>query len=598
MITDNEQKLFETYRDVYEHKKGKLDWDGINMCIKSCNGDNLKGIKEYIHTMESQEVYDEIEKEVKKICDEEEKSKPVDNNRFLKLNTKGKVIGVNIDEVVDYLLDKYSFRTIYWAQKGELIYIYKDGIWINEGRRKIEREIELILNKYSKTNIVNEIINKIKRKTNIALEDFEKLPDDMICLKNGNLNMITNEFSEHTDKFYFKSKIPIIYDPKAECPTFKKFIKETLYPKDIIPMQEWFGFCIYPEYKFKKATVLYGKPDTGKTTFLNIMVAFVGERNISGLSLQKISIGKSFDLLKLKDKFINIHDDLSDKDIKSLGGFKVATGGGWIDAEIKFGDHINIKSYAKLMFATNKIPPVKDPDDKAYWNRWMPFPFDNVVSLKEQDRKLETKCIKELPGILNWALEGFNRLIENNKFLYPRDITEVKQIMQYSSNILVAFSQECLMKGNEKDIISKENMYILYSKWCEINKKTRGTKDQLGKQLTIFVPYIIDAKTGSKGRFWRNVKIVKEATSLIKGSAETPLKIILRERKNEKDNVSIDFLKDVSDVTNNKDNFVILPESKQDIGKCSYCGKISLLKYKDNQGNYACVACSGMEVKK
>ena len=44
-----------------------------------------------------------------------------------------------------------------------------------------------------------------------------------------------------------------------------------------------------------------------------------------------------------------------------------------------------------------------------------------------------------------------------------------------------------------------------------------------------------------------------------------------------------------------KDVFNLLPESNQDVSKCSYCGRVSLLKYKDQKGNYACSYCAGKE---
>lgn len=55
------------------------------------------------------------------------------------------------------------------------------------------------------------------------------------------------------------------------------------------------------------------------------------------------------------------------------------------------------------------------------------------------------------------------------------------------------------------------------------------------------------------------------------------------------------FRKQISLFASHKEVFILLPESKQDIGKCSYCGKVSQLKYKDEKGNYACSYCAGKE---
>jgi hypothetical protein len=86
-----------------------------------------------------------------------------------------------------------------------------------------------------------------------------------------------------------------------------------------------------------------------------------GERNKTGLSLQKITGGSDFTKLSLKGKHANIYDDLSSKDINDGGSFKIATGGGFISAEEKFGDCVQFISgitgepvFGKL--ATNAVP--------------------------------------------------------------------------------------------------------------------------------------------------------------------------------------------------------------------------------------------------
>jgi len=124
-------------------------------------------------------------------------------------------------------------------------------------------------------------------------------------------------------------------------------------------------------------------------------------------------------LLCLKDKHSNIYDDLGDKDIKDTGGFKIATGGGYITGEEKFGDRIDFKTFAKLTFATNKIPPVEDVNDDAYYSRWIPIAFDNQIPKKDQDKDILKKLTTKRRNVLvclNWALKGFKRLIKNNGF--------------------------------------------------------------------------------------------------------------------------------------------------------------------------------------
>ena len=527
-----------------------------------------------------------------------------------KLNRKGENIGwsVNIGRAAKYLIETHKFKTNYWTQKGELIFTYKDGIWSNNGRGVAESEAEVLLKGFAKGQVVNEIISKIKRKTYIDFDRFNIVPDDKICVINGVINLFTNELLPHSEEYYFKTKLPIIYNPAAKCPHFKKLVDEAFYPADIPAFQEWLGYCLCPQYFEKKATILFGDHDTGKTTIINIITKFIDKKNISGLTLQQIAIGDSFDLLQLKDKYMNIFDDLSDRDINAPGGLKMVTGGGWVDAEIKFGDYVKFRTFAKLLFGTNKIPAVKDPDDEAYWSRWMPFPLDNAVPIEEQDKELEKKCSteEELSGILNWALEGLQRLKNNKKFSYQRSIKEVKYIMQYSSHQLAAFASDAL-ENVENEEVSKEEMYEAYSRWCIINEKTRCTKDQLGKQLIKVVGYILSSETGSKGRFWKHAKIKDKYK---KDTGDTP--------KNKPDpilqdyNVPIDtgdtsFSKaHARDNLVNKSNIKDIYVFKEDVSSvskffrspdnillpCSNCGAEPPCHFTNKNGRPLCDTCS------
>ena len=44
--------------------------------------------------------------------------------------------------------------------------------------------------------------------------------------------------------------------------------------------------------------------------------------------------------------------------------------------------------------------------DHGIWRRIKAIPFNRTFSAEEQDKTLGDKLIQELPGILNWAIEG------------------------------------------------------------------------------------------------------------------------------------------------------------------------------------------------
>jgi len=413
---------------------------------------------------------------------------------------------VSIPGVIKALMNDnhLEFATIF-GNKVEEIYIKEGYIWTRKGREVIHTTVEDMLGSFCSNHIIKEVEAKVKRITAISREEFERVDPDLFCVENGVLNLITHELIFPEENNYFKSKLNVKFNPEAQCPIIKKFLEEVLYPEDVLTIQEWFGFCLFRKYFIKKAMILVGEKNTGKTVLLNLISKFFGEKNVTGINLQRISYGDKFAIASLKDKLVNIFDDLSAKDLDA-GGFKVATGGGYITAEYKFGDSFQFMNFAKHIFATNKIPPVKDPNDDAYYERWLPIQLDNQINSEEQDPFLLNKLTtsEELSGLLNWALEGLRRLLNKGKFSYSKDSKQIKYVMERSSHPLATFVSDVLEQENGNKI-SKETMFQIYTTYCIENGLPRMSKSQLGRNLFKYAVYVIPKH--EKERYWENVKI-------------------------------------------------------------------------------------------
>lgn len=409
---------------------------------------------------------------------------------------------VDVDLFVDEILNTFPIKTIH-GTKNDSVYVYDEGIWKKKGVEIIKTFSEKELNENCKNNLVKEILEKVKRKTAIDPEEFEITPINLIPLENGVYNLETNKLQEHDSKNFFKFKIPITFNKEATCSKFLKFLDETLYPEDIEVIKEWFGFCLYRKYFLKKGMIWVGEKDTGKTTLLNILEGLIGKENCSGLSLQNISQSEGFKLKFLHNKQLNSHDDLSFKDLNDSGGFKIATGGGTITGEHKFGDLFKFRNHAKLLFACNKIPSVKELDDDAYFSRWIPIQFDNQIEEKHQDPNMEEKCLKESSGILNWALEGLKKILENKKFCFDKKGDEVKAIMCRSGNPIMRFVQDRCYE-EENFWISKEDLYEKYCQYTRAEGLQHTTMNMFSRNLKRNCAYVVNVKGIKRG--WRNLK--------------------------------------------------------------------------------------------
>lgn len=425
-----------------------------------------------------------------------------------------------IDLIAKHLKNQYHFKTIDGKRNDEL-YIFNKGVYTaNKGKKIIKQEVENILNERASVHYIHEITEKIKRLTYIDVDkaNFGNKNVNLVCLNNGILNIRTNELKPHDPDYIFLSKIPIDYKPGVDCPNIKQFFKDVLYSNDRPVLQEWFGYSLYQDYFIKKAIIFVGEAHGGKTTMLKLLTKFISPENIAGESLQKLTSDR-FAAASLYQKYLNIYDDLSFDDINTTGAFKMATGGSYLTGEYKFGDRFQFVSFAKLIFATNKIPRTKNVDDDAYYGRWIVIRFDQTFgeNNSKRDPHILDRLTKpeELSGLLNWTLEGLKRLLEKASFSYEKTPEQVKAIMQRSGSSLAAFVQD-VIKVIDGAWISKEEFYEAFSKYTAENELSSITKEKVGRRLLSIEKRATERKIGNRTG-WGNISLKKYQQPMSKG---------------------------------------------------------------------------------
>ena len=409
-----------------------------------------------------------------------------------------------------FLVNKYSIITV--GEKEREIYVYRDGIYFQAENEIIFPEVQRILGSAVTKNAKMETYHKVADMTTKPREVFTSAALNFIPLENGVYDTNTKTLLPHDQKFLFTYKLPIIFDSQATCPKISAFLDDVLLPEQRTTMEEWLGYYFYRNYMFKKAIICVGGGDTGKTTLLEVIDFLLGKKNISSVSLQKLTTDK-FSAAQLYAKHGNLVDELSAADITDTGNFKIATGGGSISGEYKFGNQFLFNNFSKLTFACNKIPDVADFDDEAYFNRWMVIRFQKTIVKKIPNFIKTITTEEERSGLFNLAMVGLERLLTNGKFSYSLTAIDTKREMMRGGSSIACFASDMI----EKDLgaeMSKEDMYDAYCDFCSENDLAADTIKMLGTKLPFYVTFLSEGSmTVRKGtgfervRCWRNVKI-------------------------------------------------------------------------------------------
>jgi P4 family phage/plasmid primase-like protien len=429
---------------------------------------------------------------------------------IVKVYLKNKKEGTYL--LAKYIVKKYSIVTV--GEKEREFFVYQDGYYKPAENTLIFPEIQRILEHNVDKNAKLETLHKIADMTAVSRDIFSETDLDYIPLKNGVFNYKTKELLPHDPKYRFLYQLPVIYDPKATCPKTEAFFDQVLTPEQRLTVEEWVGYCFLRNYMFKKAMIFVGEGDTGKTTLLEVLIHLLGKWNLSSISLQKMNTDK-FSAAHLYGKHGNFVDELSARDVSDTGAFKMATGGGSITGEYKFGNQFSFINFSKFTFACNRIPDVSsDANDDAYFNRWIVVRFENKIEKKIPNFIASLKTEEERSGLFNLAMRGLERLLEQGCFTYNNNAAQTKTEMLRSGSSIAMFASEALQQKDDGEV-SKEEMYEAYAEFCKERNLSTQTKDMLGKRLSNYVPFVSEGLIdglNNKGkpdriRGWRNVKI-------------------------------------------------------------------------------------------
>lgn len=412
-------------------------------------------------------------------------------------------------KLAEFIVRKFDIITI--GEKEYEMFVYKDGIYFQALNEIIYPEIQRILGQLVNQNAKYETFGKIASMTIKPRGIFESAPLSLIPLINGVYDRDTKTLLPHDPKYRFRFQFPIVYNPDAVCEKTSGFFNQVLDKDQQLTVEEWIGYYFYRAYMFKKALIFVGEGDTGKTTLLEVIDFLLGKDNISSVSLQKMS-GDKFAAAHLFGKHGNLVDELSAKDISDTGNFKVATGGGSISGEYKFGNQFSFHNFSKLTFACNKIPDVKDFDDDAYFNRWMVIRFEKIIEKRIPNFIQTLTTEEERSGLFNLAMSGLDRLLEAGRFSYTKNAMDTKREMMRSGSSIAIFAADMLQQDNGAEM-SKEDMYDVYSAFCAERGIAAETIKMLGTKLPFYVPYISEGHistpkaNGIRPRGWRNAGI-------------------------------------------------------------------------------------------
>ncbi|TYR80273.1 hypothetical protein FZC66_14195 [Priestia megaterium] len=315
---------------------------------------------------------------------------------------------------------------------------------------------------------VDDIIDRLKSSEAIQIKEDDLDPySHLINFRNCVLDLRTGRELNHSPKYRFTSFINANYTSQTmEGKHFLQFIDQCAKGdiQKIMQFQELIGYTISNYTNAKKWFALIGAPHTGKSTILEVLTEIIGEEYTSNVPLHELS-GR-FSLSDLFKKKLNVCGELNDNELKNINTIKALTGNDRLRADIKYKSAINFINKAKIIMAGNAMPQLQTLDNTtAFTDRILFVVFNNTIPEGKRDYKLKEKLLSEKDYIVQWSIEGLQRLISNN-FVFTECLDSIEFKKQYQnemSNINDFINVMCQLEPNNNEYrVHKRDLYTAY----------------------------------------------------------------------------------------------------------------------------------------
>jgi putative DNA primase/helicase len=335
-------------------------------------------------------------------------------------------------------------------------------------------------------------------------------PDETIriAVENGIVAVSSGQLTPPSPRWFCFNSIRTSYDADAECPEWLKFLSVVWSDQQSRDtLQEIFGYLLTADMKQQKLFGIVGPPRSGKGTIGRVIEALLGRDTIGRPAMA--DFGYQFGLEPLIGKSLAIMSDVRLDNSVSAAMLSerllAISGEDGITVTRKHQSAWGGQLRIHFLLLTNELPKFKDPSG-ALPSRFILLKTQRSF-LGKEDYDLYPRLARELPGILNWAIEGWMRLEERGHFIQPEESIEMAEHMTSIANPIAEFiSDECIKSGS----IHKVDLYKRYLKWCEDLKNHALAMPVFFRDLRAYLPDLKFGRQMGKPRHIEGLRLKTE----------------------------------------------------------------------------------------
>jgi putative DNA primase/helicase len=258
--------------------------------------------------------------------------------------------------------------------------------------------------------------------------------------------------------------------------------------ESIAALQEWFGYLLTPDTRQQKILMMVGPKRSGRGTIARVLKALAGSNSVVNPTLS--TLARPFGLSSLISKPIAVFPDArlsSRPDNAAIVECLLSISGE--DDQTIDRKHLPAwtgKLTTRFVLISNELPRLRDISG-ALAGRLIILRFTRSF-YGQEDTLLFDRLRPELPGILRWAIAGWERLHRRGRFLQPRSARELVATMDELASPIAAFLRDrCIVESDATCPVPA--IYESWRSWChEHGRGAVGDEHSFGRDLHAAIP--------------------------------------------------------------------------------------------------------------
>lgn len=357
---------------------------------------------------------------------------------------------------------------------------------------------------------IRAIVDLAKTEPEISLRE-DQLDRDLwlFNVQNGTIDLQTNKLLKHKKFDYITKLSPVEFNRKARAPRWLGFL-EDIFAGDralIGFIRRAVGYTLTGDVREHCLFFCHGRGRNGKSTFLETIRELMSDYSVQAdfATFQSTrNDGPRHDLARMRgSRMVSAIEAHAERSFDATV-LKQMTGGDTVTARNLYESSFEFRPQFKLWLAANHLPLVHEQTE-AFWSRIFMIPFTVVIPAHKRKKNLGRQLVKELPGILNWALEGCEEWRKNG-LMAPDTVRKAIDDYKEEYDVLSEYMKErCRL--NEKEWTTRSALYQSFADWW---METRGRNPLSHTAFNRMIGERTDIRPRKREgvRGWRGVGII------------------------------------------------------------------------------------------